>query len=244
MNPVVLITGASRGIGRETARLFAGKGYRVAINYLHSADQAHALAQELQERGCHVMAVSADVRKPEAVAAMVESVRQTLGPIDVLVNNAGTAQQKLFTDLTEADWDEMFAVHVKGTFFCCQAVLPHMIHQKAGCIVNVSSVWGLSGASCEVHYAAAKSAVIGMTRALARELGPSKIRVNCVAPGVIDTDMNAALDEETRACLREQTALEEIGTAEDVARTIYFLSSEESRFITGQVIRPNGGFLI
>lgn len=244
MKPVVLVTGASRGIGRQTARLFAQKGARVAINYFKAHDQALALADDLCAQGFQALALQADVRRPDQVNAMVQTVRQKLGPVDVLVTCAGTAQQKLFTDLTESDWDDMFSVHVKGTFFTCQAVLPDMIRQKAGRIVTVSSIWGLCGASCEVHYAAAKSAVIGMTRALARELGPSGIRVNCVAPGVIDTDMIDDLGDEERQALKDLTALEELGSADDVAQAIYFLASDQARFMTGQVISPNGGYLI
>jgi 3-oxoacyl-[acyl-carrier protein] reductase len=175
---------------------------------------------------------------------MVQRVIDVFGRIDVLVNNAGIAQSKMFTDLTADDWDAMFDVNVKGAFHCCQSVLPGMISRKSGCILNVSSIWGLVGASCETHYSAAKAAVIGLTKALAKELGPSGIRVNAVAPGVIDTDMIAGLDDETREALKEETPLCRLGTAEDVAQTIRFLTSDSAGFITGQVISPNGGFVI
>ena len=190
------------------------------------------------------MAVHADVSDAAQVRTMVQRVNEVFGHIDILVNNAGIAQSKLFTELAADDWDAMFDVNVKGVFHCCQSVLPGMISRKKGCIINVSSIWGLVGASCEVHYSAAKAAVIGLTKALAKEMGPSGIRVNAVAPGVIETDMIAGLDRQTREALKEETPLCRIGTAEDVAQTIRFLASEGAGFVTGQVISPNGGFVI
>ena len=176
--------------------------------------------------------------------AAVEELFRLAGPVDVLVNNAGIAQQKLFTDVTEEDWRRVFAVDVDGVFRCCQCALPHMIHEKAGSIVNISSMWGQVGASCEVAYSAAKAAVIGLTKALAQELGPSHIRVNCVCPGVIDTEMNAALGADTMDALREETPLGRIGAPEDVAAAVSFLAGEESSFVTGQILGVNGGFVI
>ncbi len=239
----VLITGASRGIGKATAQLFASKGYRVAVNYHQSAQEAHQLVKELS-RLCPTLAIKADVSDRSQVDAMVKEVHNQWGPIDVLINNAGIAKQALFTDFTLEQWQRMFDVNVTGMFHCCQAVLPDMIHQKAGKIINLSSVWGITGASCEVPYSATKAAVIGMTKALAKELGPSGIQVNCVAPGVIDTDMNGMLDDNTIQCLKEETPLGTIGTPEDIAQTIFFLASDNAKFITGQVISPNGGFVI
>lgn len=244
MSRVVLVTGASRGIGRETARQFALAGDRVAINFHQHRDAAESLAAELAQAGCLALPVQADVSCRDQVEAMVEQIRQSLGPVDVLVNNAGIAQQKLFTDIQEQEWDRMFDIHVKGAFFCCQAVLPDMIRRHQGKIINVSSIWGMTGASCEVHYSSAKAALIGMTRALAREMGPSNIQVNCVAPGVIDTEMNADLDDATRADLIDQTPLGVLGSAGDIAHTIVFLASAQAAFITGQIISPNGGFTI
>ncbi len=239
----VLITGASRGIGKATAQLFASKGYQVAVNYHQSAQEAHQLVEELSPL-CPTLAIKADVSDRSQVDAMVKEVHNQLGPIDVLINNAGIAKQALFTDFTLEQWQRMFDVNVTGMFHCCQAVLPGMIHQKAGKIINLSSVWGITGASCEVPYSATKAAVIGMTKALAKELGPSGIQVNCVAPGVIDTDMNGMLDDNTIQCLKEETPLGTIGTPEDIAQTIFFLASDNAKFITGQVISPNGGFVI
>ena len=240
----VLITGASRGIGRAAALLFGKNGWNVAVNYRANEAAAQSLKEELEAMGVKCLPVQADVADAVQVRRMISMVEYTFGGIDVLVNNAGIAQQKLFTQLTEEDWDRMFDVHVKGTFHCTQAVLPLMIGARKGSIVNVSSMWGQVGGACEVHYSAAKAAVIGMTKALAKELGLSGIRVNCVAPGVIDTEMNGMLDEDTMEALKEQTPLGTIGTPEQVAKAIWFLACEDSSFITGQVLSPNGGFVI
>lgn len=244
MKKTALITGASRGIGYETAKLFAKNGYNVAINYNKNKELATALLNELLEAECSAMVVQADVSSKEQVDSMINSVHKQFGEIDVLVNNAGIAKQRLFTDISVQEWDYMFDVNVKGMFLCCQAVLPAMIRNKSGKIINISSIWGITGASCEVLYSATKAAIIGLTKALAKELGPSGIQVNCVAPGVIDTDMNSDLDKAAMDDLMDQTPLGTIGKCIDVAETIAFLASEKSNFITGQVISPNGGFLI
>ena len=244
MNQTVLITGASRGIGAQAARTFAQAGYRVALNYCHSQQEAQALQKELNQQGAQALAVQADVQNRSEVDRMIAQIEAHLGSIDILVNNAGIAQQKLFTDLTEAEWDAMFGVNMKGMFHCTQAVLPSMIRRQYGAVVNVSSMWGVSGASCEVHYSASKAAVIGFTKALAKEVGPSHIRVNCVAPGVISTDMNAALSEETLTQLKDETPLCTLGTPQDVANVILFLASEKSAFITGQTITVDGGMIL
>ena len=240
----VWITGASRGIGRACALLFGQKGWNVAVNYRTSESAALSLCRELEGMGVKALALQGDVSDAAQVRRMASRAEYAFGGIDVLVNNAGIAQQKLFTQLTESDWDRMFDVNVKGMFHCCQAVAPMMIAAGKGSIVNLSSMWGQVGGACEVHYSAAKAAVIGFTRALAKELGLSGIRVNCVAPGVIDTEMNAALGPETMESLREQTPLGCIGTPEQVAQAVLFLAGEDSSFITGQVLSPNGGFVI
>jgi len=240
----ILITGASRGIGAETARLFARSGYAVALNYHHSEEKALAIAEQLQKEGCTVLPIRADVSDPEQVQQMVDIVLDKFCQLDTLLCNAGIGTSKLFTDTTFADWRELFSVNLDGVFHCCQAVLPHFIYRKAGQIITMSSIWGMVGASCEVSYSASKAAVIGFTKALAKELGPSNIRVNCVAPGVIDTDMNGNLSQEELEALREETPLTQLGTACDVAETILFLASEKARFYTGQVFSPNGGFVI
>jgi 3-oxoacyl-[acyl-carrier protein] reductase len=240
----VLVTGASRGIGHAVAKKFAQNGYNVAINYNVNKVAADCLRDQLVKSNCNAMTVQADVSCSQQVCEMIACINRQFGDIDILVNNAGIAGQGLFTDITSQEWDRMFNVNVKGMFHCCKAVLPAMIRNRWGKIINISSIWGITGASCEVLYSATKSAVIGMTKALAKELGPSNVHVNCVAPGVIDTDMNSGLDKETFEELKEQTPLGIIGTGSDIAETVYFLASDKSDFITGQVISPNGGFLI
>ena len=240
----VWITGASGGIGSAAARLFAQKGYDVAVGYCCGRERAETLCAELRAYGVNVLPVYADVADAASVGKAHRTIIETLGEVDVLVNNAGIAQQKLFTEITEAEWRRMFAVHADGAFHCCQAVLSHMIREKRGKIVNVSSVWGLRGASCEVHYAAAKAALIGLTRSLACELEPSGICVNCVAPGVIDTPMNAGHSDETIRSLASDTPLQRIGTSEEAARAVFFFASPEADFITGQVLCADGGFTV
>ena len=235
-----VITGSARGIGAATAALFADMGYNVVINY--NTSEAEAL--ELQKRlGEKTIAVKADVSTPEGAKLLFSEAKKAFGTVDVLVNNAGIAQQKLFTDITQADYDRMFDCNVRSVFNCCQCALPDMIHNKYGRIVNISSMWGIEGASCEVHYSASKAAVIGMTKALAREVAPSGITVNCIAPGVIDTPMNRGFDEETMNALRDETPVGRIGTPEDVAGAVAFFADERSGFITGQVLGVDGGFI-
>lgn len=244
MAKAVLITGAATGIGRETARRFAAEGWCVAVHYNSSEAAAQKLVEELKARHASAIPVRADIRDGAAVEAMMDKVRYAFGRIDALVCNAGISQQKLFTDITPRDWSDMFDVNVTGAYRCIQAVLPGMISRKAGSIVTVSSIWGVVGASCEVHYSASKAALIGLTKALAKELGPSGIRVNCVAPGVIDTAMNAHLDDDTKAALKDETPLQTIGTPRDVAEAILYLASDKSNFVTGQVLGVNGGMVV
>lgn len=244
MGRTVLITGASRGIGRAAAVIFAKNGFNVAVNYCQSEDMANTLVSELKSYGVKAAAYRADVSDKSAVTEMFRKAEAELGKIFVLVNNAGIAEQALFSDITEKMWDRMFDVNVKGAYNCTQAALPSMIHEKYGRIVNVSSMWGISGASCEVHYSASKAALIGFTKALAKEVGLSGITVNCIAPGVIETDMNASISEEEMNVLKEDTPLNRIGTPEDAAEAIFFLSSDKAGFITGQVLSVDGGFIV
>lgn len=230
-----LITGSSRGIGAATARELAARGWNVAINYVSGEREALALAEEL-----HCTAYRADVSDPEQVRGMFKAS----GPVDLLVNNAGVAWYGLLTDMTGADWRRLFAVNVDGMFNCCVEAIPHMVRQKSGCIVNLSSVLGVSGGSCEAAYSATKGAVIGFTKALAKELGPSGIRVNCVAPGVIETEMMGRFTLEEKEELCRSTALCRLGTPRDVARVVAFLASEDAGFVTGQVIGADGALTI
>ena len=244
MSHCVLITGASGGIGNATALAFARRGFAVGLGYHNGKKRAQALYSQLSQEGLDAVLCPGNVRTAEGVQAMFAAVEQAFGPVDVLVNCAGHAQQKLFTELEEEDWDTMFEVHAKGAFLCCKRALPSMIRAKRGNIINVSSMWGQVGASCEVHYSAAKAAVIGLTKALAKEVGPSGIRVNCVAPGAIDTAMMADFDDGDKEALCAEVPLGRLGAAENVAGNIVFLASDDAAYLTGQVLAPNGGFVV
>ena len=241
---VALITGASRGIGRATAELFATRGWKVMINYYNSETEARELRDRLQQQGCSVETFRADVTDRSQVEAMVEACAVIFGGVDLLINNAGIAKTTLFQEIAEPEWDRIIDVDLKSVYLCSQAVLRRMIPQKSGRIINIASIWGITGASCEVHYSAAKAGVIGLTKALAKELGPSNIQVNCIATGVIDTEMLAGLDQEELEDLRDRTPLGRLGTPAEIAACAWFLASEEAGFITGQIISPNGGFTI
>lgn len=233
-----LVTGGSRGIGKECVYKLSRMGYRVFLNYNKSEKEAFKISKET-----NAVIIKADISKSDEVQNMADFIHKNYGRIDVLVNNAGIAQQKMFTDITEEDWDNIFNINMKGMFLVTKAFVDDMILKKSGKIINVSSMWGVTGGSCEVHYSASKAAVIGFTKSLAKELGPSGICVNCVAPGVIDTDMNKHLTKEDYMSLCEETPLCRIGKADEVARVIAFLADEAS-FITGQVINVDGGIVI
>ena len=236
----VLISGGDRGIGAAAARAFYAAGYRVAVLYHQNAEAAEALAKALP--GCTV--VQCDVGSRPSCELAFRTVEQALGHVDVLVSNAGIAQQKLFTDITPDEWQRMLDVNLTGAFNLCQLALPGMIRRKAGRILTVSSMWGQTGGSCEVHYSAAKAGLIGLTKALAKEEGPSGITVNCVAPGVIETDMMAAFTAEDKAALAEETPVGRLGSADEVAALLVFLADEGAGYITGQVFGVNGGLVI
>lgn len=244
MSGTVIVTGASRGIGKACALAFGKSGADVIVNYTRSKEKAEEVCEEIFKLGGKALPFCADVANRKAVDEMIAFAHSNFGSISTLVNNAGIAEQIMFCDITEEKWDRMFAVDVKGVYNCIQAALPDMIHNKSGRIINISSMWGITGASCEVHYSAAKAAVIGMTKALAKELGPSGITVNAIAPGVISTEMNGNISEEIMTELKEETPLGRIGTPEDIAETALFLASPKASFITGEVISVNGGFVI
>ena len=243
MNKTAVITGASRGIGKAIAIEFARNGYNVLANYNNSEKEAMELEKMLTEEGYSIKVFKADVSKSSEADAMIEYCLKEFGGLDVLVNNAGISQDKLFTDITDEDWERMMSVNVTSVFNCSRKALQHMIWEKSGSIINITSMWGETGGSCEVHYSASKAAIIGMTKALAKEVGPSNIRVNAVSPGVIMTDMCAYYGEETLNELKEETPLMKLGKPEDIAETVYFLA-EKGNFITGQVIGVNGGMVI
>ena len=243
MKKVALITGSSRGIGRAEAIKLAHDGYAVCINCVEREDKAQEAVEQLVSGGCEAMWYKADVSDSTAVKQMVAAIEEKLGAVTLLVNNAGIAKQCLFQDMTEDYWRHIFDVNLNGAFNTIQAVLPHMLHEHSGCIINTSSIWGQHGASCEVAYSATKHAIIGLTRSLAQELAPTNIRVNCVAPGVIDTDMVQVLGEETLAALAGDTPVGRLGRPEDIAEIVSFLASDAASFITGQVITSDGGFM-
>lgn len=240
----VLITGASRGIGSQCALSFAKAGYDVALNYCRSEAKALALVKEIEAFGVKAFAVQADVADSAQVKGMFDAVRAELGTVDVLVNNAGIAHVGLLTDMTDDEWRRLIDTDLSGTFYCCRESLSDMIRVHSGVIVNIASMWGEVGASCEAAYSAAKAGVIGLTKALAKEVGPSGVRVNAVSPGVVMTDMMAGFSDEDVAALKDETPLTSLGSPEDIADAVLFLASEKARFITGQVLSVNGGMVI
>ena len=232
-----LITGGSRGIGAATVRTFINAGYRVVFFYFRNESAAQALAAETG-----AIAIRCDVRNSASVASACSEAKRLLGHIDVLVNNASIAQQKLFTDITDEDWRTMLDTNLSGAFYASRAVLPDMISRRYGRIINVGSIWGQVGASCEVHYSAAKAGLIGLTKGLAKEVGPSGVTVNCICPGVIETDMLSSFTKDDLAALADETPVGRLGTPEDIASSILWLADPKSSFITAQIIGVNGGF--
>lgn len=240
----VIITGGATGIGRAVSSLFAENGYNVVIGYNKSIDAVNELQTNLSKQGYSAVSYKCDVTNSIDANGIVEFAVQKFGKVDVLVCNAGIAQQKLFTDITDEDWSNMINTNLTGCFNCCRAASKVMISNHSGSILNISSMWGISGASCEVHYSASKAGVIGLTKALAKELAPSNVRVNCVAPGVVKTDMLSSFSDQDLKELKNETPLSRLGTPEDIAKAVYFLSSDDASFITGQVLSVDGGFIL
>ena len=239
-----IVTGASRGIGAATALELSKLGFEVIVNYNNSEEKANAVLESIKNHGGGGYVFKCDVSNRAEVDKMIEFAINKYNRISVLVNNAGIAQQKLFTDITQSDWFKMVNVNLGGVFNCCQSVLPSMIHFKSGKIINISSIWGTVGASCEVHYSAVKAGIIGLTKALAKEVAPSGITVNAVAPGCIMTDMlTNDFNKDTLTFLAEETPMGRLGTPLDVARAAAFLASGNADFITGQVLGVDGGFM-
>lgn len=244
MKKTAVITGGSRGIGRSMVLSFAQKGYNVVFCYEKNENAAFETEKEARKLGAKVYAFKADVSKSEEVEKLFAFAEEKFSGADVLICNAGIGRQKLFTDITDEDFDQMIGVNLKGVFYCCRRALPYMIRNKWGRIINITSMWGETGGSCEVDYSAAKAGVIGLTKALAKEVGPSGITVNAVSPGVIETDMNRAFTPEDMSALADETPLCRIGKPEEVAAAAVFLAGEEAGFITGQVLGVNGGIVI
>ena len=242
INKVVIVTGGSKGIGAETVRSLAYENYKVVLNYNKSEEKAKKIQQELKKYGKEIKIFKADVSKREEVKKLIEFTLNTFGKIDILVNNAGISQTKLFTETTDEEWNNILQTNLNSVFYCTQEVLKIMINRKEGCIINISSIWGETGASCEVAYSTAKAAINGMTKALAKEVGLSNIRVNVIAPGIIDTDMNKDLSKNDIEKIKEEIPLNRIGKTTDISKCIKWLIEDE--YTTGQVISINGGWYV
>ena len=242
MKKIAIVTGASRGIGREIAKTLAKEGIQVVANYNNSEQKALELKKELEEENINIDVFKADVSKREEVKSLVEYTLKKYGKVDILINNAGISEYKIFTDETDDDWNRVINTNLYSAFVMCQEVIPNMVHNKNGNIINISSIWGMVGSSLEVLYSVSKAGMDGLTKALAKELGPSNIRVNSIAPGAINTDMNANLTIEELKQLEEETPLGRIGIPQDIARCVKWLL--EDTFTTGQIISVNGGWII
>ena len=242
MEKVALVTGASRGIGREIAKSLAKQNIKVIANYNNSEEKAIELKKELEAEGIEIDIVKADVSKREEIKNLVQYAIENYGKIDILINNAGISEYKLFTDETDEDWNKVINTNLYSAFAVSQEVIPNMIKNKNGCIINISSVWGMVGASMEVLYSVSKAGIDGLTKALAKELGPSNIRVNAIAPGIVDTDMCKNFTEEEIENIKEEIPLERIGKVEDISKCINWLINDN--YTTGQIISINGGWII
>lgn len=238
----IIVTGGSRGIGASIVKELANKDYNIVLNYNNSEKQAKQIQKELLEKNIKIEIFKADVSKRENVKELVKFALEKFKTIDVLINNAGIDQVKMFMDITDEDWNKMIQTNLNSVFYCTQEVLPTMIHNKNGNIINISSIWGITGASCEVHYSVAKAGIDGMTKALAKELGPSNIRVNSIAPGAISTDMNSGYTNEEIKDMESQIPLGRLGNSIEIAKCVNWLI--EDNYTTGQIISPNGGWVI
>ena len=243
-NKVVLVTGASRGIGAAIAKQLASEGYFIAINYNKSSEAAHRLHKEVSLTGCEAITVKADISSAAEVEAMFNYIERELGPVDILINNAGISSRGLVTDISEAEWDEVLSINLKGAFLCSKRAMPNMIRQRWGRIVSIASIWGITGASCEAVYATSKGGLIAFTKSLAKELAPNGITANVIAPGAIETDMlNLEIDAGEKQLLIEEIPVGRLGCPEDVASISSFLISDKASYINGQVITVDGGFI-
>ena len=242
MKKTIIVTGASRGIGAAIVKMLAKEDYNIVLNYNKSEEIAKKIQEEFTKQGKNVEIFKADVSKREEVKKLIEFTINKFKKIDVLINNAGISQTRLFTDITDEDWNNMLNVNLNSVFYMTQEVLPYMIHEKEGCIINISSIWGITGAACETHYSVAKAGVDAMTKSLAKELGPSNIRVNSIAPGIIDTDMNKYLSDEDLANIEDEIPLGKVGNPETVAKCVKWLIEDD--YTTGQIIGINGGWNI
>ncbi|WP_151735067.1 elongation factor P 5-aminopentanone reductase [Paenibacillus tengchongensis] len=239
----VLITGGSGGIGGAIAERFASVGMNIVIHYMNSHEAANEVARRCMALGAKVLTVAADVRDRTQLERMAERLESSGMLPDILVNNAGKAHYGMLADVTEQEWDDIMAVNLKGTFLCSQIFMQHMISQRFGRIINVSSVWGISGASCEVAYSASKGGINAFTKALAKELAPSAVTVNAVAPGAVHTSMLSNLQEDEMRMLEEEIPAGRLAAPEEISSLVYFLALPESGYITGQIISPNGGWI-
>lgn len=240
VNKVAVVTGGSRGIGAEIVKTLANENYKVILNYNNSKEQAEKIQQELLGKGKEIEIIKADVSKKEEAEKLIQFAINKFDKIDVLIDNAGISQEGLFTDITEDEWQKIMNTNLNSVFYCTQQALKYMIPEQQGCIINISSIWGETGASCEVAYSTTKAAINGMTKALAKEVGPSNIRVNAIAPGIIDTDMNKNLTTEELEQIKEEIPLNKIGKAIDIAKCVKWLIEDE--YTTGQIISINGGW--
>lgn len=242
MSKIIIVTGASRGIGRAIATMLAKEGMKVIACYNNSKEKAIELKNELSAENKEIDIIQGDVSKREECRKIVDFAISKYGKIDVLINNAGISTYNLFTDITDDEWNKTINVNLNSVFYMTQETVKYMIKEQSGCIINISSIWGMVGAACEVAYSVSKAGIDGMTKGLAKELGPSNIRVNSVAPGAIYTDMNADLTEEEEQEVKDATPLGKFGKPEDIAKCVKWLVEDE--FTTGQIISPNGGWTI